>query len=69
MKSKNTFKETIKPIELKKKVNVNKGSEKSSEWTTHSYAEEVIIRPILSWVANYEIVLIEKPCELSFLNR
>jgi len=40
VKSKNTFKETIKPIELKKKVNVNKGSEKSSEWTTHSYAEE-----------------------------
>ncbi|KAL5266380.1 hypothetical protein ACHWQZ_G003715 [Mnemiopsis leidyi] len=40
VRSKNTFKETIKPIELKKKVNVNKGSEKSSEWTTHSYAEE-----------------------------
>jgi len=40
VKSKNTFKETIKPIEQKKKVNVKKGSDKSSEWTTHTYAEE-----------------------------
>lgn len=46
VKSKNTFKESIKPIEAKKKVNVKKGSDKSSEWTTHTYAEEVKLRSI-----------------------
>ena len=41
VKTKNTFKDNITAIDDKKKVNVHAGSEKSSTWTTHSYAEEV----------------------------
>ena len=41
VKTKNTFKDNIQAFDIKKKVNVHAGSEKSSEWTTHSYAEEV----------------------------
>ena len=41
VKAKTTFKDNIKPIEARKKVNITGGSAKSSDWVTHSYAEEV----------------------------
>lgn len=40
VRTKNTFKDNIKPIEEKKKVHMSGGSDKSSDWVTHSYAEE-----------------------------
>ena len=40
VKTKNTFKDNISAIDHKKQVQVKTGSEKSSDWVTHSYAEE-----------------------------
>lgn len=40
VKTKNTFKANIKPIAEVKAINTQGGSDKSSDWVTHSYAEE-----------------------------
>jgi len=54
VKTKNTFKDNIQAFDVKKKVNVHAGSEKSSGWTTHSYAEEEKLA-FVDWI-NFRLI-------------